>query len=154
MPPIRCSWVRGRPLHHGGSRSYSFRPDLSEQAGNTLSVAGRWRDVGAKTSEHGWSWERAGSSSAGGEGLFNTSFTVCIVTSCKVVLWPPRRVLVCMMGMLDRLCLSVSDILRVTLVACVQRTSRGSFAFACAAAHRPRRFMVKPACRPTSTHPT
>ena len=54
----------------------------------------------------------------------------CFRTFCYHVLWPPRRVLVCMMGMLDRLCLSVSDILRVTLVACVQRTSRGSFAFA------------------------
>ena len=48
--------------------------------------------------------------------------------------------LVC--SMLDRLCLSVSDILRVTLVACAQRTSRGSFAFACVAAHRPRQFNV------------
>ena len=67
-------------------------------------------------------------------------------TFCDHVLWPSRRVLVLMMGMLDRLCLSVSDILRVTLVACVQRTSRESFAFACAAAHRPRRFMVKAAC--------
>ena len=33
-------------------------------------------------------------------------------------------------------------ILRVTLVACAQRTSRGSFAFACVAAHRPRQFNV------------
>ena len=59
-------------------------------------------------------------------------------TFCGHVLWPPRRVLVLMMGMLDRLCLSVTDILRVTLVACVHRTSRESFAFVCAPARRPR----------------
>ena len=63
-------------------------------------------------------------------------------TFCNHVLWPSRRVLVLMIGMLDRLCLSVSDILRVTLVACVQRTSRESFAFVCAAARRPRRVIA------------
>jgi len=40
----------------------------------------------------------------------------------------------------------LSDILWVTLVACVLRTSRESFAYTRARAHGPRRFMVKTAC--------
>ena len=68
-------------------------------------------------------------------------------TFCYHVLWPPRRVLVLMMCMWKGMWHVDSDILFMNLVVCVRHTPRGLFAFARAAGYRPRRFMVKAACR-------
>ena len=138
-----CSSVRGRPGHHAASRtstsSSKFVHSIDLAACVSLEMAFAVAQDGQVA---GTDARKGGARPARVRGPFMAFIYRFFRTFCYHVLWPPRRVLVCMMGMLDRLCLSVSDILRVTLVACAQRTSRGSFAFACVAAHRPRQFNV------------
>ena len=61
-----------------------------------------------------------------------------LLTLCYHVQAASRNVLVRQLGMWKRMWHVDSDILCMTLVACVRRTPRGQFAFACAAARRPR----------------
>ena len=60
-----------------------------------------------------------------------------LLTFCYHVRAASRNVLVRQLGMWKRMWHVDSDILCMTLVACVRRTPRGQFAFACAAARRP-----------------